>query len=74
MCLKSVMNLAIEIAQPETEAVMFEIVRLAQRHRLAVYDATYLELAIRLGIPLATLDQRLAAAAQSEKVLLAPKA
>ena len=34
-------------------------VRLAERHRLSVYDAAYLELAQRRRLPLATLDQDL---------------
>ena len=33
--------------------------RLAEQHRLTLYDAAYLELARRLGLPLATLDQQL---------------
>ena len=32
---------------------------LADEHRLTVYDAAYLELARRRGLPLATLDQAL---------------
>lgn len=36
---------------------------LARLHRLSVYDATYLELAIRKRLPLATLDDKLSAAA-----------
>jgi predicted nucleic acid-binding protein len=32
---------------------------LAERFRLTVYDATYLELAQRMNLPLATLDQEL---------------
>jgi predicted nucleic acid-binding protein len=32
------------------------ILRLAERHRLTLYDAAYLELAQRRGLPLATLD------------------
>jgi predicted nucleic acid-binding protein len=36
---------------------------LAREHQLSVYDATYLELALRLGLPLATLDARLRDAA-----------
>ena len=32
---------------------------LARAHRLSAYDAAYLELALRHGIPLATLDARL---------------
>lgn len=35
---------------------------LAARHRLSAYDAAYLELAVRRGLPLATLDAALLAA------------
>jgi len=38
-------------------------VQLAETHRLSLYDATYLELAKRLRMPLATLDMDLADAA-----------
>lgn len=41
-------------------------VRLAEKHRLTVYDAVYLELALRRGLPLATLDRELRAAATAE--------
>jgi predicted nucleic acid-binding protein len=44
--------------------------RLAEQHRLTVYDATYLELALRLGLPLATRDTALAAAAEAVGVSL----
>lgn len=43
---------------------------LADRHRLTVYDATYLEMAIRRSLPLATLDRDLRQAAQAENVPL----
>lgn len=43
---------------------------LARHHGLTVYDAAYLELAIRLGLPLATLDAQLRAAAKSAGVAL----
>lgn len=36
---------------------------LARDHNLSAYDAAYLELAMRLGLPLATLDDRLRVAA-----------
>ena len=45
-------------------------VRLAERYRLTLYDAAYLELALRRGLPLATLDADLRAAASAEKVAL----
>jgi predicted nucleic acid-binding protein len=40
--------------------------RLAERHGLTVYDASYLELALRRRLPLATLDRQLRVAAESE--------
>lgn len=43
---------------------------LAQRHDLTVYDACYLDLALARGMPLATLDRRLAAAARAEGIAL----
>jgi predicted nucleic acid-binding protein len=50
--------------EPQEGAVL----RLARTHRLSVYDASYLELALRETIPLATLDDELAAAAVVERV------
>ena len=44
--------------------------QLARTHRLTSYDAAYLELAIRLGVPLATLDENLRTAARAEGVAL----
>ena len=44
--------------------------KLASRHRLTIYDAAYLELALRRGLPLATLDQELRVAAKVEQVEL----
>lgn len=40
----------------------------ARRHELSSYDATYLLLAERHGIPIATLDDRLGAAARAAGV------
>jgi predicted nucleic acid-binding protein len=43
---------------------------LARRQGLTIYDATYLELAIREALPLATLDKALIVAARAEGVEL----
>jgi len=51
---------------PEEAAVL----ALARRHRLTVYDASYLELSLREGLALATLDADLARAARAERVSL----
>jgi predicted nucleic acid-binding protein len=57
----------IEIDQAQDERAIF---RLARQHRLSFYDAAYLELAQRQGIPLATLDKALQAAAISAGISL----
>ena len=41
-----------------------ETLNVARRYRLSSYDASYLELALRAGIPIATLDDGLAKAAK----------
>jgi predicted nucleic acid-binding protein len=46
------------------------VLPLADAHQLTTYDATYLELAMRSGVPLATLDQQLRAAATAAGVPL----
>jgi predicted nucleic acid-binding protein len=46
------------------------VLRLARSQRLSVYDAAYLELAQRQGVPLSTLDADLKKAAISEGVAL----
>ena len=45
-----------------------EILRLARLYYMTVYDAAYVELEARRRIPLATLDWRMAAAADAEIV------
>ncbi|TWT46148.1 tRNA(fMet)-specific endonuclease VapC [Phycisphaerae bacterium RAS1] len=49
------------------EAIVLD---LARRHSLTVYDAAYLELAQRKNLPLATLDDSLARAAQLANVTI----
>ena len=44
----------------------------AEKHSLTAYDAAYLELAIRVGLPLATLDASLSRAAKLEGVEVVP--
>jgi len=46
-----------------------DTLRLARAHSLSVYDATYLELALRRGLPLATIDDRLKSAAAAVGVV-----
>lgn len=44
--------------------------QLAREYSLTAYDAAYLELAMRLGAPLATMDRQLADAAQKAGVAI----
>lgn len=58
-------NLPIKV-DPNTHAQAFQkILSLAYSEKLMTYDAAYLELAMRLGIPLATKDRQLYEAALS---------
>lgn len=45
-----------------------DTLNLARRYKLSAYDAAYLELALRKGLPLATLDANLAKAATTAGV------
>jgi len=45
-----------------------EIFALARKHNLSSYDASYLDLAMRKGLPLATLDKNLLAVAKRIKI------
>jgi len=65
--LRDISRLRITIDSSPNEA---QVLTLARRHRLTVYDAAYLELAGREALPLATLDEELAAAARAEQVAL----
>jgi predicted nucleic acid-binding protein len=52
--------------EPDSETVL----ALARKHNLTGYDAAYLELARRQGLPLASLDRALVAAARADGVPL----
>ncbi len=46
------------------------VLRLARRHGLTIYDAMYLDLALRLGADLATFDTALCRAALTEEIVV----
>jgi predicted nucleic acid-binding protein len=48
------------------------IYQLARPHQLTAYDATYLDLSLRRGLPLCTLDRNLRAAAERVGVAVLP--
>lgn len=57
--------LPIDIDPASASRVWGPALDLASEHCLSICDAMYLELALRMRLPLATLDQALAAAAQA---------
>ena len=66
-CLRRVRELPVRTdAAPDFETAF----ALAREHRLSLYDALYLELALRVDAPLATLDDALSTAAVGEAVPL----
>ena len=63
-CLLSLSRLRIRVDRVPDES---GVLRLARVHRLSAYDAAYLELAQRQGLPLAMLDADLRKAAAGER-------
>lgn len=63
-------TLAITVDTRSPMTTVSSAIMLGREHSLSSYDAAYLELAIQHGLPLATLDQRLRAAAHAAGVSL----
>lgn len=61
-------ELSLTVDPMDVELAFGRIRQLAWEHKLTAYDAAYLELAIRKGIPLVTLDADLKKAAISSAV------
>ena len=62
--------LPIFIEQEPPARTLGEVMALARGYRLSSYDASYLDLAMREGVPIATLDKKLRQAAKRSKVPL----
>jgi predicted nucleic acid-binding protein len=58
----------IDVDTATFQNVLTHTLHLARRYQLSSYDASYLEVALRLGIPLATLDEDLLKAAKKAGV------
>jgi predicted nucleic acid-binding protein len=61
-------QLPIMVEHPQPERIMTDLLALARANNLSSYDASYLDLSMRKGIPIATLDARLIEAAKMAKV------
>ena len=64
--------LPLEVDFNSTERALEDTLNLARKYDLTTYDASYLELAKRRDLPLATLDTKLRQASVSAKITLLP--
>lgn len=69
---KELRALPVEIDATSTERSLEETLALAQKYDLTTYDASYIELAQRREVPLATLDNKLRKACLSAKIAVLP--
>ncbi len=67
-------ELPIDVEQELSEKMIRNIFILAREAQLSTYDASYLELAIRKDLPLATLDKALLRAAEKFNIEIYKKA
>jgi predicted nucleic acid-binding protein len=70
--IQKLLRLPIEIDADTNDFAWTTTLQLADTHQITLYDASYLELALRRRLPLATRDEQLAAAAASAGVILLP--
>ncbi len=64
--------LPMQIDAASTERALEETLAFARKYDLTTYDASYIELAKRRDVPLATLDNRLRKVCVSAKITLLP--
>lgn len=62
--LNLLLQLPIEVEQESPQRMFGEILLLAREHQLSTYDASYLDLSMRAGLPLASRDNALVQAAE----------
>jgi len=62
------LNITVDPDSPDR--ILTDVHRVAVAYRLTSYDASYLELALRKSLPLATLDNELVAASKASGVIL----
>lgn len=68
MFLEMLKNVDIDVDSATFAHALSDTLQLARRYKLSAYDASYLELALRSGLSLATLDEDLQKAAKKAGV------
>lgn len=61
---------SISVDEEQTSETMVSVMALGREHGVSAYDAAYLELAMREGLPLATLDARMRQTAEKIGITL----
>jgi predicted nucleic acid-binding protein len=68
--LRLIADLPITVHPAQIDRIFQQVLPLARQAKLTEYDAAYLELALRLGLPIASLDLRLQRAAKAAGIPL----
>jgi predicted nucleic acid-binding protein len=68
--IRLLLQLPIRVEYQSAESVLKDVLWLARAQGLSSYDASYLDLAMKKNLPLATLDKRMMKAARSVDVKL----
>ncbi len=66
-------QLPIEVGPAESDRIFHDTLSMARQYRLSSYDASYLDIAIRKGTPIATLNKAIIRAAKDLKVQIIGK-
>ena len=61
-------QMPIEVGSAESDSVFHDTLSLARQYRLSSHGASYLEPAIRKGLPIASLDKVIIRAAESIQI------
>jgi predicted nucleic acid-binding protein len=61
-------QLPIEVEPSDTDTIFHETISLARQYMLSSYDASYIELAIRKGLPIATQEKAIIRAAKKIQI------
>ena len=69
--IEELLKLPIEVESRAARTVLETLINVAGLHDLTAYDAAYLDLALRRGVPLMTQDKALRAAALTSGVVVA---
>jgi len=68
--LRRIADLPISVDPVQIDRAFQQVLPLARQAQLTEYDASYLELALRLGLPIATLDAQLRQSAKAVGIVL----